>query len=83
MTKKIGDARMRDTWRERIQVGVIMDRLQKCAGGEVEMSQTQIAAAKILLGKCIPDLSATKNETELKGELAIREIRRTVVDPAQ
>ena len=57
-----------DTWRERIRVGVIMQRLEAHVMGEldeekkaVELSPTQIAAAKLLLSKVIPD---ARNEGE-------------------
>ena len=44
--------------RERIQVGMILDRLHKHMVGEVEMSSTQLQAAKILLSKALPDLQS-------------------------
>lgn len=53
-----------DRWKEKIQVGVIMDQLIKHVMGEIEMSSTQIAAAKILLSKVIPDMAAFKAELE-------------------
>lgn len=48
-----------DTWRKRIQAGVIMDRLMKHIEGSIEMSPTQVNAAKIVLGKIEPDLNKT------------------------
>ena len=54
-----------DQWKERIRAGVIMDRLLKHVHGDIEMSPTQVNAAKILLGKIVPDLSATKVEGDL------------------
>lgn len=42
--------------RERIRAGMIMTRLQKHVAGEIEMQPTQINAARILLGKVLPDL---------------------------
>ena len=60
-----------DTWKERIRAGVIMDRLLKHVHGEVEMSPTQVSAAKILLGKVVPDLSASK--LDVGGDLAIKD----------
>lgn len=52
---------MDDTWRERIQTGVLLDRLEKHVSGDVEMTPTQVNAAKILLGKTIPDLKAIEH----------------------
>jgi len=44
--------------RERIQVGQILERLHKHLIGEVELSSTQLQAAKILLSKALPDLQS-------------------------
>lgn len=46
-----------DNWKERIKAGVIMDRLCKHINGKIEMSPTQINAAKIVLGKTVPDIA--------------------------
>lgn len=53
-----GLGRLSEEWRERIKVGVILQRLNDCAAGELEMGPDQIAAAKILLGKVLPDVKA-------------------------
>lgn len=45
-------------WRCKIKAGVIMDRLQKHANGEIEMTDSQIKAANSFLKKVIPDLSS-------------------------
>lgn len=71
--------------RERIQAGMILDRLHKHITGEVELSATQIQAARILLAKALPDLTATEwrdvteskaarkmTESELDAEIARR-----------
>jgi|ERR1700733_8947187 len=44
--------------RARIRVGVLLQRLRDHMLGRIELSATQIMAAKILLGKCLPDLRA-------------------------
>lgn len=41
-----------------IQASQLVNRLISHASGEIEMSQTQINAAKIVIGKYIPDLKA-------------------------
>ena len=46
---------------ERIQTGMIIDRLHKHVDGEVEMSATQINAARILLAKVVPDQSSSQS----------------------
>lgn len=45
----------------RIKAAILLDRLQNHAVGKLEMTQTQIAAAKILLGKVVPDLKAIEH----------------------
>lgn len=49
-----------DTWKERIKSGVILDRLQKHIEGKLELSNTQVAAAKIMLSKVVPDLARSE-----------------------
>jgi hypothetical protein len=44
--------------RDRIQSDRLLDRLEKHALGEAEMSATQLRAAEILLKKTLPDLQA-------------------------
>lgn len=41
----------------------LLNRLSKCAEGEVEMTQAQIKAAQIVIGKEIPDLKAIEHST--------------------
>ncbi len=47
--------------REKIQVSQLINRLHNHALGEVDMTQTQVQAARILLGKTLPDLQATQH----------------------
>jgi hypothetical protein len=51
-------------WRERIRSGVILQRLEKAALGELEVSPTSLKAAEIVLRKTLPDLA----RTEVTGE---------------
>jgi hypothetical protein len=44
-------------WRERIRSGVIMQRLEKAALGELEIDANQLRAAEIVLRKTLPDLA--------------------------
>ena len=52
-------------WREKIRTGVLLDRLAKHVVGTVEMSATQVQAARILLGKTIPDMKAIEHSGEV------------------
>jgi hypothetical protein len=54
-----------DNWKDKIKAGVLADRLYKHVNGEIELTATQINAAKILLAKVAPDLRAI----ELKGDV--------------
>lgn len=51
-------------WRDKNKIGNLMSRLAKHADGEVEMTATQISAAKLFLSKTLPDLQSM----ELKNE---------------
>lgn len=55
-----------EDWRKSIQASNIMRRLSDHSEGKVQMTATQINAAKIVLGKCIPDLARTEH-TGLNG----------------
>lgn len=70
-----------DNWKDGIRASVLMRNLFDHANGEREMSQSQIAAAKIVLGKIVPDLSST----ELTGneeKPVIQRIERVILDPS-
>lgn len=47
--------------RQRIRVGVILNRLKNHMLGRIEMSSTQLQAAQILLKKALPDLAAVEH----------------------
>lgn len=51
-----------------IRASALLNRLAACANGEIVLTRDQIAAAKIVIGKEIPDLSAV----EVKGEVTHR-----------
>ena len=50
-----------EKWRERIQTGVLLDRLQKHALGDIEMTAAQVKSAEVVLRKTIPDLKAIEH----------------------
>jgi len=43
--------------RQKIQAGVLIDRLQKHAQGKVDMTASQIKAAEILLDRSVPKIA--------------------------
>lgn len=61
MAKRINLNHMPDV-RAKIQSSQLINRLQGHANGTVELSPTQVNAAKILLGKTVPDLSSVTLE---------------------
>lgn len=61
-----------DEWKEKIRVGVLLDRLSKHANGELDMSSTQIKAAEILLRKTVPDVARTEIAGDSDAPLELR-----------
>jgi hypothetical protein len=57
-----------DSVREKIKVGMIIDRLEKCAAGEIELTATQVQSARILLDKTISNATTDVN---LSGEMSV------------
>ena len=45
-----------DMVRQKIQASVLIDRLQKCVDGELEMNRNQLTAAIALLDRSVPKL---------------------------
>ena len=45
-----------DEIRQKIQASVLVDRMQRCAMGELEMTKEQIACANSLLDRSVPKL---------------------------
>ena len=66
-------ATYRNRLRERIRAGKMIGQLQKCVMGEIEMSPQQVAAARILLNKVLPDASPPKT-TDQNGH-EIKDVR--------
>lgn len=48
--------------REKIQTSQLINRLQSHVNGEVELTNSQVRAAEVLLKKTIPDLATLKHE---------------------
>ena len=53
-----------DYVREKIRASQLINRLQKCAFGEISLTITQLRAIEILLRKSIPDLAAAEMKSE-------------------
>lgn len=65
-----GGVKLPESHRSKIQIAQLLNRLQKHAMGEVDMTQTQVTAAFGLLKKALPDLQSVDPETG-KGGLTI------------
>jgi hypothetical protein len=53
-----------DYIREKIRASQLINRLHKCAFGEISLTMTQLRAIEILLRKSIPDLAAAEIKSE-------------------
>lgn len=62
-----GRKQYQEMQRQKIQASQLVNRLIKHVEGEVEMTATQVNAAKALLNKIVPDLKAI--EVELEGRV--------------
>lgn len=57
--------------RAKIQTSMIINRLQNHLEGHLELSQTQVRCAEILLRKTLPDLTATEMTAEVVHSFAM------------
>jgi len=46
--------------RDKINAGILVERLTECALGQLELTSQQMKAIEILLKKSVPDLSAVE-----------------------
>mgnify|MGYP001580769232 CR=1 FL=1 len=53
-----------DGWKAKIRASMLVNRLQNHVAGRIEMSNSQVRAAQVLLSKVVPDLA----RTEVTGE---------------
>lgn len=74
MAARKNQVRLSEQWRERIRTAGILERLEKAAMGELEVSPAQLKAAEIVLRKTLPDLARTEVSGQDGGpqELVIR-----------
>lgn len=74
------NARNDEETRARIQASQLINRLQRHVDGEVEMTQTQIRAAEILLNKSLPNLTAS--DVNLNNNVSLVDVLTALSDPA-
>jgi hypothetical protein len=58
MAARINKTQHEEKTKRLIQASQLINRLIQHAKGEIEMTQSQVNAAKIVIGKSIPDLKA-------------------------
>lgn len=68
--------RLADQTRDAIKTSMLVNRLTDHALGDIEMSQTQIRAAEILLNKTLPNLKSSDDSLTIDGEVGIRSVVR-------
>ena len=66
MAARIRKIQIGDEWRTKIQVSMLVNRLQDCAQGKVELSSTQVKAIEILMRKVAPDLQSVEHSGEVQ-----------------
>lgn len=64
MAARKNKVQLTESWKNKIKASILAGRLYQHANGEIDMSQSQIKAADILLKKLVPDLA----RNELTGE---------------
>ena len=74
MAARINKIRHSEDIRRKIQVSQLINRLESYALGELpdeEVSSNRLNAIKILLGKTLPDLSATEVTQQVDGDVKV------------
>lgn len=70
MAARTRKVKLDEGWKSRIQTSMLLNRVNSHALGEVDMTNTQLDAAKFLLNKTVSNApTETKNDTELSGSL--------------
>lgn len=68
-----------DKTKRLIQASQLLNRLYSHANGEIEMNQSQVNAAKIVIGKVIPDLKSVELSGDQENPLALTMIKREII----
>jgi hypothetical protein len=54
--------RLPDSWKDKLSVSMLMNRLVNHVNGEIELTATQVRAAEIVLSKVVPSLASVQSE---------------------
>jgi hypothetical protein len=71
-----------EAWRKSFDTTLLIKKLNGHVLGNETLSQTQIAAAKILLAKTIPDLKQMELTGDAENPVVIQTVRREIVENA-
>lgn len=66
--------------RARIAISRLVDRVQACAMGEVQMDATEFRAAALLIDKVIPNITKSEVETTVNHQHEIPEATRQLLE---
>ena len=76
------DPRNRDSSNKLQSAMQLLNRLISHVNGEIELSSSQVNAAKIVIGKYIPDLKSIEHSGKVDGQVTIEAIHRVIIDNA-
>ncbi len=71
MAARKNKIKLTETWKEKIRVSMLLNRVNNHALGEEEMTNTQLDAAKFLLNKVIANPATDVNQ-KFEGEVTVR-----------
>jgi hypothetical protein len=72
MAARARKTELSESWKEKIQASMLMNRLKDHADGKIELSQTQLKAIDMILLRTVPSLSAVE-QTTIEPETALTE----------
>lgn len=82
--KNRGVDELPDDWKNKIRASAILNRLNDCVAGQIELTSQQIKAADIILKKIVPDLARTELQPLGKDgqpvDPTIQEVRISLID---
>lgn len=81
MAKTKRNAMLIEEARGKIKTTQLINRLQDHGLGGIELSQTQVNAIKILLGKSVPDISSVTLQGDPDNPVVISRVERAIVRP--
>jgi hypothetical protein len=65
MAARIRKTTLSDSWKDKIKVSMLMNRLVDHGDGKIELTNTQVRAIEIVLSKLVPTLAASTSEVTI------------------